>query len=74
MTESVSQASHYVITARAQRGLVQQTRVRAASAIVLARRWADAGYSDVQVLDPDGRQLSPERYRILILSSGKFFR
>jgi hypothetical protein len=74
MTETVPQTSHYVITAHAQRGFIQQTRARAASAIVLARRWLDAGYNDVEVLDPSGRQLNAERYRSTILSSGKFFR
>jgi hypothetical protein len=74
MTEPVPQPSQYVISGKAEQGFVQQTRGRAASAIVLARRWIDSGYSDVRVLDPAGSPLSPERYRLATLSSGRFFR
>lgn len=59
--------SQYVITARSQGGVVQQTRTKAASAVVLARQWMDAGYTDIQIEDPLGKILSPDGYRGAIM-------
>ena len=53
----------YVITAKLQNGVVQQIRTKAASAIVLARKWMDAGYEAVQIVDPLGKSLSFDGYR-----------
>lgn len=52
---------------------MRQTRARAASAVVLARTWIAAGYEAVQIIDPLGRVLSPERYRTNIMNGGRFF-
>lgn len=68
MANDNSQSSHYVITAKAQRGVLQQTRVMAASAVVLARSWREAGYDDVQVVDPQGNLLIPEGYATKVLN------
>lgn len=57
------QTPPYVITARVREGVVQQTRTRAASAIVLARTWQEAGYTSIEVVDSMGNLLTPERYR-----------
>ena len=73
MTRAGTPTSQYVITARGQGGDVRQTRVRAASAVVLARAWIAAGYDAVQIIDPLGHVLSPERYRSRILNGGRFF-
>lgn len=73
MTSAGTQTSQYVITALAQKGNLRQTRARAASAVVLARNWIAAGYEAVQIIDPLGRVLSPERYRIRVMNGGRFF-
>ncbi|MEL6063920.1 MULTISPECIES: hypothetical protein [unclassified Methylobacterium] len=73
MTSAGTQTSQYVITARGQKGDVRQTRARAASAVVLARTWIAAGYESVQIIDPLGHVLSPDRYRIKIMNGGRFF-
>lgn len=73
MTSAGTQTSQYVITARAQKGNLRQTRARAASAVVLARNWIATGYEAVQIIDPLGRVLSPERYRIRVMNGGRFF-
>ncbi|MCJ2062015.1 hypothetical protein MKK63_04770 [Methylobacterium sp. J-088] len=74
MTSAGTPTSQYVITARGQTGHIRQTRVRAASAVVLARTWIAAGYEAVQIVDPLGHVLSPERYRVKIMNGGRFFR
>lgn len=66
--------ARYVITATAREGIVQQTRVMAASAVVLARSWQDRGYADVKVIDPKGDPLSPEAFRIKFMDGVKRFR
>ncbi len=68
MAHDKSQSSHYVITAKAQRGVLQQTRTMAASAVVLARSWREAGYDDVQVVDPQGNLLTPEGYTTKVMN------
>ncbi|MFC6792586.1 hypothetical protein ACFQE0_25350 [Methylobacterium komagatae] len=42
---------------------MQQTRKVAASAIVLALSWRESGHTEVTVIDPTGKPLSPETYR-----------
>ncbi|MEE7504181.1 hypothetical protein ACLBXO_27285 [Methylobacterium sp. C33D] len=71
MTDAAHQPSQYVITASAQRGDLRQTRKRAASAVVLARSWIAAGYEAVRITDPSGKVLSPERYRVKIMTGGR---
>jgi hypothetical protein len=66
MTQTPS--PHYVITAKTQDGIVQQTRTMAGSAMALARSWNERGYINVQVLSPSGDPLCPERYRDSILA------
>lgn len=73
MTSAGAQTSQYVITARGQTGTIRQTRARAASAVVLARAWIAAGYEAVQIVDPLGNILSPERYRLKIMNGGRYF-
>lgn len=68
MTQHALSAPRYVVTAKSQNGLIRQTRVMAASAVVLARSWQDAGYSDVEVIAPSGKTLSPEGYRESVLN------
>ncbi|WP_267354252.1 MULTISPECIES: hypothetical protein [unclassified Methylobacterium] len=41
---------------------------------MLARTWIAAGYEAVQIVDPLGHVLSPERYRVKIMNGGRFFR
>jgi hypothetical protein len=74
MTQSSIGFAQYVITAQSQRGVIQQTRTRAASAIVLARKWLDAGYEAVQIVDPLGKVLSPDGYRAAIMGGGRAYR
>lgn len=74
MTGADTPTSQYVIIGRGQMGDIRQTRVRAASAVVLARSWIAAGYEAVQIIDPLGHVLHPERYRIKIMNGGRFFR
>ncbi|WCS28863.1 hypothetical protein LOK46_32650 (plasmid) [Methylobacterium sp. NMS14P] len=69
-----TQSSQYVITGKAQEGFVQQTRVRAASAVVLAKSWVAAGHADVQIVDPLGTTLHPDGYRHAIKSGLKSYR
>lgn len=71
MTEDGLSSPQYVITAKTQKGVVQQTRTRAASAVVLARTWIAAGHADVQIVDPLGKALHPSGYRAAIMSSTK---
>ena len=40
----------------------------AASAVVLARSWREAGYTDIQVIDPQGNLLAPEGYRVMFMN------
>ncbi|MGU3474474.1 hypothetical protein [Methylobacterium sp. D48H] len=68
-----NQSSQYVITAKAQQGFVQQTRVRAASAIVLAKAWIEAGHDDVRVVDPNGETIRPKGYRRAIMGGIKLY-
>lgn len=56
-------APPYVISARTQEGIIQRTRTVAASAVVLACSWREAGYEEVEVIEPSGRVLTPEAYR-----------
>jgi len=74
MTHDTVQAPRYVITATAREGIVQQTRVMAASAVILARSWQDRGYADVRVIDPQGDPLGPEAFRIKFMEGGRRFR
>lgn len=74
MTQDTFGPAQYVITAKSQRGVVQQTRTKAASAVVLARKWVDAGYDAVQIVDPLGKTLSPDGYRGAIMRGAKVSR
>ena len=74
MTQNSIGFGQYVISAKLQNTSIQQTRVRAASAIVLARTWIAAGYADVLVIDPLGKILSPDGYRGAIMRGSKFYR
>lgn len=65
--------TQYVITGKARGGVIQQTRTRAASAVVLARGWMAAGYGAVQIVDPFGNVLSPDRYKIKIMNGGRCY-
>lgn len=73
MTSADARTSQYVITAHGQKGDIRQTRARAASAVVLAKTWIAAGYESVQIIDPSGNTLNPERYRASIMNGGRFF-
>ena len=74
MTQASYQPSQYVITAKAQKGVIQQTRMKSASAVVLAKTWIAAGYSEVQIVDPLGKSLSPNGYRGNIMGDGRRYR
>ena len=58
----------YVITARSPEGIVQQTRMMTASAVVLAMTLREEGYTDVEVTDPMGNVLCHRSFRDGILS------
>lgn len=73
MTHDTIPAPRYVITATAREGIVQQTRVMAASAMALARSWRASGYVGVEVKDPSGKLLTPEAYREAALNGRKRF-
>lgn len=73
MTSGGTPAAQYIITARGQSGPLRQTRARAASAVVLARTWLAAGYEAVEIIDPRGNTLNPERYRTKIMNGGRCF-
>lgn len=74
MTHAGYQYLQYVITARAPSGVIQQTRTRAASAVVLAKAWLAAGHADVRIVDPLGKALHPEGYRTAIMKGGRAYR
>jgi cobalamin biosynthesis protein CbiD len=59
MEQSIAQSSQYVITARGQGGIVQQTCAAAAAAVLVAMTLKEAGYT-VEVQDPMGNPLSSE--------------
>lgn len=63
MAYSDSHPGHFVVSAKSGEGYVQQTRKVAASAIVLALSWLESGHTEVTVIDPTGKPLSPESYR-----------
>lgn len=63
-----NQSQPYIITARTRDGIVQQTRTIAASAVVLAISFREAGYTDVEVTDPMGNLLCQNGFRDSILS------
>lgn len=69
-----SHAPQYVITAKTQCGIVQETRTMAASALVLARSWLAAGHADVHVTDPQGNLLTPEGYKVRFMEGARQFR
>jgi len=71
---SQTPSPHYVITAKTQEGLVQQTRTMAGSAMALARSWNERGYTNVQVLSPSGEPLRMEQYRDTILAGERHLR
>jgi hypothetical protein len=64
MSDFATHCGRFVVLALRNKGLIQQTRVKAASAVVLAQKWRAAGYSKVTIFDPTGRQLEPESYGI----------
>jgi hypothetical protein len=74
MTDAIIGFGQYVITARSQRGVVQQTRSKAASAVALAKQWVEAGYEAVQIVDPLGKNLSSDGYRGAIMQGARFYR
>jgi len=57
----------YVITARTEQGVIQQTRTIAASAVVLAMKLREAGHI-VEVTDPMGNLLSNEHINGAIMT------
>lgn len=61
------QPDRYLITARGVEGALRQTRVMAASAMVLARSWREAGHVDIRVTAPSGRPLTLEGYKASVL-------
>jgi hypothetical protein len=63
MAQTDLHLAHFVVSARRDNGLIQQTRKHPASAVVLALKWREKGYADVVVLDPSGRPVTPESYR-----------
>jgi hypothetical protein len=63
MSKVIPSRAAYVITADAPEGVIQQTRYIATSAVILARRWIETGYVDVQVTDPRGAPLPPEMFQ-----------
>ncbi len=69
-----SPSAQYTITAKSQRGILRQTRKMAASAVVLARSWRAAGYTDIQVIDPQGNLLTPEGYATRVMNGSRPFR
>ena len=73
MTQASIGFGQYVVTGRSQDGFVQGTRTRAASALVLAKAWIAAGYSDVKIMDPLGKMLSPDGYRAAIMNGSKAY-
>jgi hypothetical protein len=66
--------AQYVVTAKSQDGVVKKTRTKAASAVVLAKAWIAAGYSEVQIVDPLGKALHPDGYRRAVMSGVKLYR
>jgi hypothetical protein len=62
MSDSASHPGRFVVSAKRREGRIQQTRVLAASAIVLAQTWRAAGYVEVVVIDPTGKRVKPETY------------
>lgn len=74
MTQASIGFGQYVVTANSQRGVVQQTRTKAASAVVLAKKWIEAGYEAVQIVDPLGKILSPDGYRGAITHGCRYHR
>lgn len=69
MERTFAKTSQYVITAKSQRGVVQQTRTMAESAVVLAMMLQEDGHTDIEVTDPMGKLLSLEQSTANILSS-----
>ena len=53
----------FQITAASDDGCRTATRVLAASAMVLADKWAKHGCKDVRVTDPDGKSRDRQRFR-----------
>jgi hypothetical protein len=53
----------YMVRAQAPGGAVFQTRSRAASAIVLAQKWAGYGYGHIEIIDQSGQACEPEQFR-----------
>lgn len=74
MTQASIGFGQYVVTAKSQSGFVQETRTRAASAVVLAKNWVEAGYEAVQIVDPLGKILSPNGYRGAVMQGCRFYR
>ncbi|GJD44548.1 hypothetical protein AFCDBAGC_2415 [Methylobacterium cerastii] len=63
MADAPPQRALYVITAHAQEGVLQQTRQMAASAVVLARRWIDAGHANVRIEDAKGELFTGDMFK-----------
>lgn len=66
--------SQYAITAKVGESVVQQTRTKAASAVVLARSWIAEGRTGVRIVDPLGKPLHHNGYRSAIMGGGKLYR
>ncbi len=67
MTQASIGFGQYIVSATSQDGLLRATRARAASAVVLAKAWIEAGHANVQILDPLGKQIHPAGYRRAIM-------
>lgn len=64
--------SPFIISGKTNNDVVQQTRVAAAGAIVLAKTWREAGYADVEVRNSSGDILTAEKFRQSIMNKYKF--
>ncbi|MGH1590791.1 hypothetical protein ACRBEV_23565 [Methylobacterium phyllosphaerae] len=67
MEQAIVQSSQYVITAKGQGEIVQQTCAAAAAAVLVALTLEEAGYT-VEVQDPMGNLLSHEHQSTIILT------
>ena len=64
MADAIPPRALYIITAHAREGTLQQTRQMAASAVVLARHWIDAGHANVRIEDAKGELLTGEMFKV----------
>jgi hypothetical protein len=53
----------FVIRADTKVGVSRQHRLNRASAMCLADAWAEAGYDNVRIIDPDGTERDRSQFR-----------